>query len=763
MSKFTLAAKLKFLRAHLEDNLNAPNLSSDFAADIKTWLNDVASISAELSREPEVVISLLGDSGAGKSTLVNALIQHPILPVSNMRACTAAIAEVSYSDKGHFRAEVDFLPRENWEHEKKALLLDIEEFEQASAESNGEPEVGRQIAKTARDKLRAVYGQEGDKDLDLNRLVEPAEIRDAFDKGYALVEETDWKAFRKSIRAYLDSKSRFWPIVRNIKIQGPFETLSNGVRIVDLPGLDDPNEAREAVTRHHLKSCRYVWAVFNIKRLLKKNQLDLLSSEDFLRQVVMDGRSDALTFIATASDDVSIDAAIDEFDMDDDVEVIEVIRKRNDEATKELGHILSEAAGRMKDLVGDYTRFSTLHDTFLRSKFFAVSAEEFLRLNGMTRAHSKGIEDEDDTQVPQLIEHMNEICRSFGKEAQIDSLSRRVDLIHEEVRQEFRKRQITLTELKKIGEEKKREVQQAAREAQAFLEAKAEGQKEAFLKQINGKQDQLRERIRFHIKDARQNLRVITIRWKGMHWATLRAVCRRDGVFEGSTGRHDLPKDLCNPILNAIAGAWAEFFGEHLTLILQSHSDSLLSAGSSFSQRLSSRLGDVLKENQALQNMLDDQFTSTERLFREMVNHARDRISERIDKDRRELYESIRTQVRNNMRVAFEESAHQAGTGMKVRMISILSDKAEDVQETMFEDAQKEVFDGVRALCDWVVEEANKMVDVVMERASRANEHLRNASDYRPLLVLEEEMEHLTRIADAFVSTAELQNRGKVL
>src|SRR5579871_2024827 len=72
------------------------------------WNKRFQKLLAESRKRPEVAISLVGGVGSGKSTLLNALIGARVLPVSNMRACTAAISEVAYAE-GPYQAQVEFI------------------------------------------------------------------------------------------------------------------------------------------------------------------------------------------------------------------------------------------------------------------------------------------------------------------------------------------------------------------------------------------------------------------------------------------------------------------------------------------------------------------------------------------------------------------------------------------------------------------------------------------------------------------------------
>ena len=94
------------------------------AARWQDWDHRFQEIYKQSNQQPEVEISLVGGTGAGKSTLLNALIGERVLPISNMKACTAAISEVGYCSDS-YKAKVEFLSRDEWEKEVSLLRADI--------------------------------------------------------------------------------------------------------------------------------------------------------------------------------------------------------------------------------------------------------------------------------------------------------------------------------------------------------------------------------------------------------------------------------------------------------------------------------------------------------------------------------------------------------------------------------------------------------------------------------------------------------------
>ena len=60
----------------------------------------------------------------------------------------------------------------------------------------------------------------------------------------------------------MEDSGRLWPIVESVLIEGRFEAIKHGAEIVDLPGINDPNEAREAKTREYLSTAKFIFVAY---------------------------------------------------------------------------------------------------------------------------------------------------------------------------------------------------------------------------------------------------------------------------------------------------------------------------------------------------------------------------------------------------------------------------------------------------------------------------------------------------------------------
>lgn len=256
------------------------------------------------------------DSGSGKSSLLNALLGsegEDVLPVSGVRACTAAPISITYCGSAGFHAEIEFLGEQEWHTELFQLVADLEE-ETKTQLKNKTPYFERprsELGKMAYDKIMSVYGRiasyqgliYGSYSVK-NRLGTTAKLHDISAKG-----------IRRKLEAFCSSKldalsgsseaGHLWPLVRVAHLRGPFKALSDSVGcLLDLPGLQDSNSARNAVVQSYLGSCSGFIITAPIKRAVDNQTARDLLGRQFRRQLLLDGRINSVAFAATQADDI---------------------------------------------------------------------------------------------------------------------------------------------------------------------------------------------------------------------------------------------------------------------------------------------------------------------------------------------------------------------------------------------------------------------------------------------------------------------------
>ncbi len=682
----------------------------------------------ENAQRPQVTISLVGGTGAGKSTLLNALLHARILPIGSFRACTAAVSKVAFADQPHYEAEVQFISREAWQRELDGLFANIADAGvPGDTSDSGEGEGVIDISGAARQKLEAIYGSVPDDELSRltpSSLVEPDEITQAFEMRRTTITSAELEEFRQKVALYLESRHRFWPIVEWVSIRGPFESLRNGATFVDLPGINDPNPDRERVTRNYLKTCRFVWIVFNIKRALTKDAIHLIQSDTFLRQVVMDGRADALTFVGTASDEIDVDNP-QEFGLDEDTAELDILRARNEAARGVVSRQLHDLSNHLVHLAGeDKSRASALREAFGKCSIYTIAAREYLRVEGLTKGKPKEFITRDISEIPALRQHMERVCSEFGVEAQARAHHRQIDQCWEELVRELYIQKAFFDEKNKATQQQKKDMEVQARSAQSFRDTKLADTKDAYAQALEEAQETLKAKIKHGIDRARTELRSVCSGWNGKHWATLRAVSRWGGHFVGSTGTHDLPADISKPILYSITFAWTDFFGERLSHGLDKWSLKLSQIADEFRRKLLDAIRAIEGGNVEYHQSLAEIIEMTDKILSAHLAQTKQDMTEKIEEVRRELYDRIPEQVSANMQQAFKKAAEERGSGMKGRIVNTLTTHAEQVAQVMFQDVTNSLLDGVRVLGSWLTTKFGEMAETVARQTDIATQNL---------------------------------------
>ncbi|MEZ5377298.1 MAG: dynamin family protein [Acidimicrobiales bacterium] len=677
----------------------AQQFLTDYAQDLKRYANDlrtngldvpvsiestVDALIQRIPQRPEVMVALLGGTGAGKSTLVNALLECRLLPVSSMKACTSAITEVAFSPTGFFEADIEFIDRSDWHNELALLEQDLFDARERQSDSIG-------ISKAAEDKIRAVYGELAANrylvSLDREDLIEPEEIRDAFDRGVHVIEAEEDSYFRDMLAKYLSSDYSFWPIVKRVRVQGPFEKLEDGAVLVDLPGLNDPNQAREEATKDYLRSARFVWVVFNMKRALTRDVFDFLRDGDLLRRLYMDGRTGSLHLVGTAADDIDADADIEQFDLAPDSEDRDIVHARSSavrqvvrEQLDELAELIGRDAGAESSEVGE------LRTQLSAAPIHCVSAREYQKCVGIMQKRKHMLRVPADTGIPQLQEASRTLVSDHGQEAHLNQIYQELQSVADELSRVVQTRITRIQAQALATKQQLSEVTAAAGQATSFLEERTNRSTDRFDESIATAANVLTERLQRAGSDAALDIRDLEQIWRGMNWATVRATARRGGTWSSRDRTIDFNRQISKPLLDRISFAWVEFFGHRATTAVETLTHELGDASTDFVDvfaracRQFPELDQVFAESGkatmvASQNLVSDRLTALER-----------QVASRLESDRRQIDERVKEFVETRMSRAFAAAAADRGQGTLNRMVNIIIEAAIIAADQLLDD-----------------------------------------------------------------------------
>ena len=288
------------------------------------WLAIVEDVQKQ-AVQPKTIIGVVGNTGAGKSSVINAMLdEERLVPTNCMRACTAVVTEISYNYIDDlYRAEVEFITRQDWERELRVLFQDLLDSQgKISREAtNTDSEAGVAYAK-----IKAVYPKytrEMLQQSSVDELMKHENVQNILGQKRQITE-SESHAFYKRLQFFADSKEKttnekvkgkekssgkemeYWPLIKVIRLYVKAAALETGAVVVDLPGVHDSNAARSAVAEEYIKQCNGLWIVAPITRAVDDKAAKSLLGESFKRRLQMDGGFNTVTFICSKTDDISL-------------------------------------------------------------------------------------------------------------------------------------------------------------------------------------------------------------------------------------------------------------------------------------------------------------------------------------------------------------------------------------------------------------------------------------------------------------------------
>ncbi len=648
------------------------------------------AIAQRVAKREIITIALLGSTGTGKSSLLNALLgapfSSPILPKSGVGVCTAAIAHVRYADIDGFRVTVEFTSKSNWQDQ----LTNARNEWLAKKQDSG---TGKFSSDEYKPRLIGVYGSaEFERFMSAGELDELS-LDDALHQ--AMIQESqtfaveDTASLRTLLEQYLKTPQRgkdvqgrghWWPIVESVLIEGRFAALEFGAELVDLPGLNDPNKAREERTESFLALAKFVMIAFNTRSKLGKDIRDVLRRPDLLDNMILAGKENALTFVGTATD--AFDPDEDEEIYGDGFHTLDLQEKalvRNKFLAEQFQELLKEIAEDMiseRNLDGTYAE--KMRESITGSRLFLTSANNYMKLLdetlGKKNSQQNVFTNESDTQINLLLAYLRDVSINRGPVAIAEGL--KVDLSNVlrtiesqlrmnqqayEMRHQERSDQIKLVRerILALSNDLTKEVEAVRNSYKEYLQQSAVKLSTEVLDVDTSGMQRIARKIERDLID--------------MHWQTLRATSRHGGRYYSKTfGSIDFYKFVSQPIKNSTIGPWETFFSETVHRASNDIVDGLLGVTETAVHEMKILISSA-PELSFREAGLNDMLDSVNNSVGTDVNAMTQAIEQAIRPTKVAMIKVVDTIVENLMQPAILAAQSEYGKGMKDRMVHTLS------------------------------------------------------------------------------------------
>ncbi|MCK6553391.1 dynamin family protein [Candidatus Binatia bacterium] len=668
-----------------------PLARASYPLERAAWQKELDLITDLMDRPERIRIAFVGTTGAGKSTFLNAVLGQEVLPVGVMQPCTSFVTSVRHSSD-HCQVSVRFSSREEWDRDLENLIAafspgETDEPPEGRAES-------RRLMEAARKRIQAVYETTLTEKTDaasLRKLTLPTAARDIFDAGSVATNDfADAKEMLAYLRKLIRGESSLWPLVKEVSVAGPYPCLTGGLELVDLPGLNDPNEARVEVTREYLRTSPFVWVIFSMVRGLTEDIQRILRDEKLLRTLVLSGTYGALSLVGTKADDIDTNNA-PQLGLEEDCSIPDLITAYREQTVTQVREQLEQM---VRDLASPDHHDPTLQRMIALARevrVHATSASAYIKLKGIAPLRkSYGLDTADDTGIPLVHQHLAEISAAAAGDFNAQSALKRLEQLRDEIAFFFRgKAQPPTAELEEARgrfHREREELSQRIRDAHTRASDQLKLKREQFLEKI----DPL-------FRASVQGVNRATVGWTGIHWATLRAIVRSNGVFKSpSTGRSfDLNGDLAEPLLDQLPVTWEKYFTDDLTRTTEEFSVRVTECCKSFCDKIT--LIVELMFHKGVKGVSDQL-----RWFQDKVallsNSSMTRVVALVRERRAELAAKMPEVARGCMQPAYDASKQEAGTGMKQRILQHIQSQATASARPIFSTIHSDLLEGLTDL-----------------------------------------------------------------
>jgi hypothetical protein len=295
---------------------------------------------------------------AGKSSLINSLLDFQSLAhVSNGgTACTCAAIEYHYHDRNDFVVKVEYFTWDQLRAQMAELLQSYRQYHLNQDSTSDEHDFHIK----ARDTFKAMFPEllANDDDAAAASFLVHRSEEDALETLMGLVAQAGYisrdgqKAPDMMVVPTLNECAQLlkwrtsadrggdrrvlapWPFIRCIKVYSNATVLSNGLILVDLPGLHDLNSARLKITERYVFNCDEIFVICGIGRAT--SNAGVLSAVNLARGAKLSN----VGIVCTSSENIAPEEAEDDW-KGEDADRIRTLRRAIADNQKTLGELKS--------------------------------------------------------------------------------------------------------------------------------------------------------------------------------------------------------------------------------------------------------------------------------------------------------------------------------------------------------------------------------------------------------------------------------------
>lgn len=534
------------------------------------WEEQSARMRRYAAAHDHVSIAFVGGTGAGKSTLINALLEADLLPTHSFRTCTSAAIEVAHAARKTWRAELSYLPLEAWEAEKQAFLEEV----QQARESGHSSFAYQDFLYKAWSLYRPRHGQPPmpfpfDELLKLLAEPLPQALHEQISAGRYELKARTPAELKAELSRFLTAESPVWPLIRQVYIEGPAPVLQDGLHLIDLPGLNDPNPVRERIAHHYLQQAEFIWLIFGTGRGLTREVVEVMKDQQFISQIVLDGKVSALSFIGTRSDDfvpelerqslnLSGDSSLEQIRQAREILIRQQIQQQLSELTLWFGnrYKVSQQSQEVLDLIAATLQQSPIHLT---------SALNYLALSNWFSLDAARFTEPEQTGIPQAQAHMREIVAEHGIKARKKLIRSQFQQINREIRRliegiKYRR------SLKAVNQQQLASLHYQIHKIRQDQLRSLRETREELQQELRLRQAQFEKQLLYAFTQLQGHSERLLAQWSELNWQYLARAVQNQGRYTSpSTGTQvDLMRDLLLMLESEVALDWYAFFQQRL-------------------------------------------------------------------------------------------------------------------------------------------------------------------------------------------------------